>query len=198
MRRGIVRSKKPLEVNGLTNSSINQNTTGLTISPPDYGITAADQPMLIQPKLTIGPVNDQYEREADRIAEQVMRMPAPEQLGQTRLGETPRPAAAHGVLQRTRREPPFNGKVDNRSDRPVRVHGDRGNSPTPGFYHIPPHSQSDFRNDDVDFIEDQYSQWYKIGALTTLVAENGYVSNYVCRAYPPGPPRYGECFPPHG
>ncbi len=31
----------------------------------------------VQPKLTIGPVNDIYEREADRMAEQVMRMPEP-------------------------------------------------------------------------------------------------------------------------
>lgn len=30
-------------------------------------------PMIIQPKLTIGPAHDQYEQEADRIAEQVMR-----------------------------------------------------------------------------------------------------------------------------
>lgn len=31
----------------------------------------------IQPKLTVGPVNDVYEQEADRVAEQVMRMPEP-------------------------------------------------------------------------------------------------------------------------
>jgi hypothetical protein len=34
----------------------------------------------IQPKLTIGQVNDPYEREADAIAEQVMRMPANESI----------------------------------------------------------------------------------------------------------------------
>src|SRR3954467_9663455 len=33
-------------------------------------------PAFIQPKLTIGPVDDPYEREADAIAEKVMRMPA--------------------------------------------------------------------------------------------------------------------------
>lgn len=32
---------------------------------------------VIQPKLTIGQPNDIYEQEADRIAEQVMRMPEP-------------------------------------------------------------------------------------------------------------------------
>ena len=32
-------------------------------------------PLLIQPKLTIGEPDDQYEREADSVAETVMRMP---------------------------------------------------------------------------------------------------------------------------
>jgi hypothetical protein len=31
---------------------------------------------IVQPKLTIGPADDPYEREADRVADQVMRMPA--------------------------------------------------------------------------------------------------------------------------
>ena len=31
----------------------------------------------VQTKLTIGPDNDKYEREADRVADQVMRMPDP-------------------------------------------------------------------------------------------------------------------------
>jgi hypothetical protein len=35
------------------------------------------QPPLIQAKLTISPPKDRYEEEADRIAEQVMRMPEP-------------------------------------------------------------------------------------------------------------------------
>jgi hypothetical protein len=30
---------------------------------------------LLQPRLTIGPVDDPYEREAERVADQVMRMP---------------------------------------------------------------------------------------------------------------------------
>jgi hypothetical protein len=32
---------------------------------------------VIQPKLRIGQANDRYEQEADRVAEQVMRMPEP-------------------------------------------------------------------------------------------------------------------------
>ena len=31
----------------------------------------------LQPKLTIGAPNDKYEQEADRVADQVMRMPEP-------------------------------------------------------------------------------------------------------------------------
>jgi hypothetical protein len=34
-------------------------------------------PMMIQSKLTIGRPADKYEREADRVAEQVLRMPEP-------------------------------------------------------------------------------------------------------------------------
>src|SRR5688572_21165625 len=30
-----------------------------------------------QPKLTVGPADDEYEREAERVAQTVMRMPAP-------------------------------------------------------------------------------------------------------------------------
>ncbi len=33
-------------------------------------------PLFVQPKLTIGPVDDSYEREADSVADRVMRMPA--------------------------------------------------------------------------------------------------------------------------
>jgi len=36
---------------------------------------------LLQPKLTIGQADDQYEREADQVADQVMRMPAPQSSG---------------------------------------------------------------------------------------------------------------------
>ncbi len=41
--------------------------------PPNYGIAAADQPLMIQPKLTIGPVNDKYEQEADYMADRVIQ-----------------------------------------------------------------------------------------------------------------------------
>lgn len=37
----------------------------------------APQPPLVQTKLTVGPPDDEYEQEADRVAEQVMSMPEP-------------------------------------------------------------------------------------------------------------------------
>lgn len=41
------------------------------------GKSLSTQPPLVQRKLAIGAVNDTYEREADRVAETVMRMPEP-------------------------------------------------------------------------------------------------------------------------
>ncbi len=41
----------------------------------DISLSAA--PLLIQRKLAIGEPDDKYEREADRVAETVMRMPEP-------------------------------------------------------------------------------------------------------------------------
>ena len=39
------------------------------------------KPPVLQTKLTVGQPNDKYEQEADRVAEQIMRMPAPESAG---------------------------------------------------------------------------------------------------------------------
>jgi len=47
--------------------------TGCNARP--VGTSLSSQPLLIQPKLSLGAVDDQYEREADRVAETVMRMP---------------------------------------------------------------------------------------------------------------------------
>src|SRR5215207_8569238 len=43
---------------------------------PDLALTTA--PRLIQAKLAINQLGDEYEQEADRISEQVMRMPEPQ------------------------------------------------------------------------------------------------------------------------
>ncbi len=44
--------------------------------------SSSNNRLVIQPKLTIGRPGDQYEQEADRVAEQVMRMPEPKILRQ--------------------------------------------------------------------------------------------------------------------
>lgn len=45
--------------------------------PCGGGCPRCKAPISLQPKLKINEPNDQYEQEADRMAEQVMRMPKP-------------------------------------------------------------------------------------------------------------------------
>ena len=52
----------------------------------------------IQAKLTIGQPNDKYEQEADRVADQVMRMPMP--LQSSSLGENNSTISSSGTIQR--------------------------------------------------------------------------------------------------
>jgi hypothetical protein len=47
---------------------------------------------LIQAKLTVGPVGDRYEREADRVAEQVMSMPNPQAVSSQRSAVSGQPS----------------------------------------------------------------------------------------------------------
>jgi ankyrin repeat protein len=47
------------------------------------------RPPLIQTKLTINQPGDEYEKEADRVAEQVMRMPEPESVSQSQVNSRP-------------------------------------------------------------------------------------------------------------
>jgi hypothetical protein len=60
---------------------------------------AAQRPMrpAVQPTLTVGPVGDRYEQEADRVAEQVLTMPAP-------AGDQPSMARHHSSVQRAEDE----------------------------------------------------------------------------------------------
>jgi hypothetical protein len=49
-----------------------------TRSLSDFGVAPLTvQPPLFQTKLTVGQPDDEYEREADKVAETVMRMPQP-------------------------------------------------------------------------------------------------------------------------
>ena len=53
-------------------------------------------------KLTIGPVNDVYEQEADRVADQVMRMPDPDSKA---TGGLAAPSSIPPALNRPTRHP---------------------------------------------------------------------------------------------
>jgi hypothetical protein len=78
----------------------------IAITPPADGDTPQAQvgptPLVIQLKLTVTPAGDRYEREADRLARQVMRtMPAPSQgPAQRQLGEQDEPGNRPRVVQR--------------------------------------------------------------------------------------------------
>jgi Domain of unknown function (DUF4157) len=164
---------------------------------------------VIQAKLTVGQPGDRYEEEADRIADEVMRMPEPSPSeissfphkvlnSANQLPDFQRPigvSKAPGLIQRTFRPPPINGKVINNSSNSVLVSLSREHDEEEYFERIAPQSQSDFEHDDVDYVQDSGRQWYKIGNLTTIVDSSGRVSNYICRSYPPPE---GECFPAHG
>jgi hypothetical protein len=60
----------------------------------------------VQPKLTVGPADDEYEREADRVAESVMRMPAPPADGEDTIRPLIAPTASSvtRLLQREEEE----------------------------------------------------------------------------------------------
>jgi len=62
---------------------------------PVYGRT----PVGIQPKLTIGAPGDALEQEADRVAEQVMRLPEPPARSHAQAGRSDHPAASANQVQ---------------------------------------------------------------------------------------------------
>jgi hypothetical protein len=74
--------KQPLDSLQLLQRSVgNQYLQALsqTVGQPDelFRQQKDERRMLLQPKLVVGAANDIYEQEADRVAEQVMRMPEP-------------------------------------------------------------------------------------------------------------------------
>jgi hypothetical protein len=67
---------------------------------------------LIQPKLTIGQPNDRYEQEADRVADQVMRIPEPKgSLGNGHLSLVPRKAGCSECTEETVQTKPLGGQI---------------------------------------------------------------------------------------
>lgn len=77
--------------------SVELSTTGISNLNQDFSQVPASSGRFpaLQPKLTIGQPNDKYEQEADRVAEQVMRMPEPNPMTRRFLE-----GAKPGALQR--------------------------------------------------------------------------------------------------
>jgi hypothetical protein len=81
----------------------------ISIFPPDRRVgskpSLISAPILIQPKLAVGDINDPLEHEADRVAGQVMRMPEPRPQRKCACGGTcpeckkQRPDQGHGPIQ---------------------------------------------------------------------------------------------------
>jgi hypothetical protein len=99
-------------------------------------------------------------------------------------------AAGPGAIQHVHRPFPFNGKVIDKSPQPVPTWSD--DQP---LLSIPAGSRSDFMADDIDFVQERGTQWYKIAHMTATVHPDGHVSPFACRSYPPPG---GACFPEHG
>lgn len=89
--------------------------------------------------------------------------------------------ASPGVIYRRSWPWPFNGYVINNSDEPVTVWSDGR-----GLYTIAPGDSSGYFTEDVDHIMDRWGVWYKIGANTVTVDENGTVTGYKCVVFGPG------------
>ena len=89
MKQTLHASRSPRQADRASRPGSSPGPNAASLAPPDYGIDFIDRAVaeavplqrsstpLIQAKLTIGAPNDEYEREADRVADQVMRMPAP-------------------------------------------------------------------------------------------------------------------------
>jgi hypothetical protein len=135
----------------------------------------------IQTKLKISEPGDRYEQEADRIADEVMRMPEPQRSpNHPNLPQIKQTVQPISLLQRFDFPWPFNGYVINNSSEPVTVwNSARGDDET-GIYSIPAYSTSERYSEDVDHIQDRWGHWYKIGANTVTVDANGDVNGYEC------------------
>jgi len=71
---------------------------------------------------------------------------------------------------------PFNGYVINNSSSSVTVW-----SGEKGIYEIPSNSTSGQFTEDVDHIQDQTGQWYKIGPNRVTVLSDGTITGYECK-----------------
>jgi hypothetical protein len=82
-------TKSPRQTGPQAHHGESAGRNGVSLAPPEYGIDFVDRSLadlataqgnagLYQAKLTVGLPGDEYEREADRVAEQVMRIPEPQ------------------------------------------------------------------------------------------------------------------------
>ena len=67
----------PLRLKRMARSREGMTSERLIPRSTTTGMTAMGIPLFLQPKLTVNQSGDPYEQEADRVAEQVMRMPEP-------------------------------------------------------------------------------------------------------------------------
>jgi len=94
----------------LLQSNAEEHDAVLTVSPRKTGA--------LQPKLSVNEPGDEYEQEADRIAEQVMRMPGPQTQAPCACGggcpkcQAGRPGQGHESLQTMRVGPNDSGQSD--------------------------------------------------------------------------------------
>jgi len=80
--------KSPVQIEG------GSSDHGVALAPPPYGIEFVDRAQVhpsrespcLQPKLTVASAGDAHEQEADRVADQVMRMPDPVASSDTVMG----------------------------------------------------------------------------------------------------------------
>src|SRR5262245_51906059 len=77
--------------------NVSPNGAGLSVATPIHKLqrTVGNRAMssllrsrIIQPKLTVSQPDDEYEREADRVADQVMRMADGQSVAPLRIGDS--------------------------------------------------------------------------------------------------------------
>ena len=93
--------------------------------PCDGGCPRCDGDMFIQPKLKISEPGDRYEREADRVAEQIIRMPEPHMQRQVGEGEK------EEEILHTKEYPDQTPEVTTYHESPINAFKD-GGQPLPG------------------------------------------------------------------
>lgn len=98
-------TEQALETGPETTPSVSWDLLKLTMLTPVRARRPETSPPPVRPKLVIGQVNDPLEREADRMAEQVMRLPAPELAGKPAPPHVSLEGASRDRMGTVRKEP---------------------------------------------------------------------------------------------